>query len=284
MDKMPRYNIPAILRLRDKLYDTLNEFVAAELIGETFARFVNSAVEVLPKNIPHETVFTSLLSLTGSEVTLTLAMEVAWRLAGNLRKLKAGIAVPQWTRQTATEWVPVQILEMVPGENYRKERGYHAHMRVLAGSPCPMRISKFWSQRYCSWMARNFGFSRPHRKTKGLCIAYHHGSEFTNLRLMVLLDPQLTKDGKPGFDTTSITSGMKNWNSTIMKARAHVSPPCPEKYEHPCHMCYIGYDRCLAGTHPRTWEARYCTGCNQDAWFDPKADTPVCITCSLGGK
>lgn len=280
---VPSYNLARIGRLREALDLAVLDFIGTKIEGEQFAALVEKVHETLPKGVPLLTVHNSLLTLVGEELTKGEAGRTAWRLAANSGKLRNGLVVPPWTMQTEKEWVPLQILEVLPGKNFRDEKGFFIHQRVLAGSSCPLRIMQFWTRKYASWMSGNFGFTRPWKR-KGEVFVYRNGTELTNMRLMGLMDPALTRDGKPGYKRFVCTSGLLVWNRQVLRARAHTDPPCPEGFTHACHQCPFGYDQCFAGCHPATWEWAECPECKRESWCDPGHPRRICVDCQESGR
>lgn len=283
--QIPPYNLNRIEQQREKLSTAIMDFVGTELETQQFAAFVEAVHAALPQGIPLATVQHSLLTSAGTQLTKGEAVRTAWRLAGNTGRLRKAVAVPPWTMQTEKEWVPLQIIEVLPGVNHKKERGFFVHKRILAGTPCPIRIMRFWTKRFASWMARNLGFtSRRRQKPGSEVFPYHTGVELTSLRFMGLLDPTLTRDGKPSYFKFACTTGLLEWNKQILRARNHTDPPCPFDYGHACHLCAVGYDQCLAGCHPTTWDWDRCPECNQDAWCDPDHPRRLCVDCMEQGR
>lgn len=65
----------------------------------------------------------------------------------------------------------------------RGKMGYNVTFRILAGTPAPLAIEKFWSTRVMHALSRRVGFSwsdgnRPDR----------HPTEFSQLRLLGLIE------------------------------------------------------------------------------------------------
>jgi hypothetical protein len=280
---IPRFNLPAIEDKREQLATAAMDYVGTELVGGQFDRMVVELRELLP-GVDVQVVKQSLYTLAGGMLTSSLAMQTAWRLAGNIGRLKAGEPAGPWTRQDRFEWVPMQVIEVLPGRNHRKEFGNYIHTRVLAGSACPFRLISFWNNKKCGFMASRLGFSSPYNKSKGEKVFYNRAVELTNMRLLGLLDPELTREGKPGYWRTACTPGLLAWNKRLLLARAHVDPPCPEGYNHQCYQCPVGYDRCPAGCHPATWEWKVCPECNREDWCDPGHPRFICIKCEVAGK
>jgi hypothetical protein len=280
---IPGFNLARIENLREKVELALIDFIGVELDADQFPNAVERVHAALPKDIKLLTVRNTLLTLAGVQLTKGEAVRTAWRLAGNTGRLRNGLAVPPWTMQTEKEWVPLQIVEVLPGKNYRNERGVFVHQRILAGTSCPLRIMTFWTWKHANWMSRNLGFTAPWKRGEDV-FPYHKGIELTSMRLLGLMDPDLTKEGKPNYYKFTCTSGLLEWNKRVLRARNHTDPPCPEGFTHPCHQCFIGTDRCFAGCHPTTWNWEVCPECKQEAWCDPSHPRNICVDCIEQGR
>jgi hypothetical protein len=280
---VPKFNLPVIEAKREQLATAIIDYVGTELVGDQFSQLALDLQEQLP-GVDVEVIARSLYTLVGTTLTKAQATQTAWRLAGNLTTLKKGEPVGPWTRQDHLEWIPLQVIEVLPGRNHRKEFGSYVHTRVLAGTACPMRLQTFWNNKKCAFMASRLGFSRPYGKSKVEKIFYNRPVELTNMRLLGLLEPELTRDGRPGFWRVTCTPGLLSWNKRLLLARAHIDPPCPEGYNHQCYQCPIGYDRCPAGCHPNTWEWKVCPECEKKGWCDPGHPRFICINCEIAGK
>jgi len=171
-----------------------------------------------------------------------------WRLAGNVDLLRAGTAVPPWNMQREKEWMPVQIQAYQEGTNNRGAPGGHFRMRVMAGTACPLQLSKFWTKRFCRYIAvKVLGYSKRSGNAP-----LSHISELVSLRLWVQIDPELCRPGLPGFEHVGMTAGLKKWNHELIKKRFRQGFLCPYSFDHHCYQCAIGYERCPAATHRET--------------------------------
>jgi hypothetical protein len=269
----PRFNLTTIFKLRDKLSYNLIQHVGTKPIGKEFEKFVDDVYKLLPSGeLQYSILYESCAYLLTKELTKYHIDEFAWRLAGNLERLKANEIVRPWQLKDISEWVPVQILAADKTKTIKNEYAHLYRMRVLAGSPCPMIISKTWPYKVCSFIASKLGFSKPWKDNP-----YRDGHELVNTRFLVEIDPKHCR-GSPGFDRVHCMPSHLKWNKLLLKARAHIDPPCPYNFTHFCYQCPIGLDRCIASTHPRTYHLKMCSICNQETWHDP-APIEICISC-----
>lgn len=269
----PSFHLPHVIATRDKILDGMTLHVGTAPEGEEFERFVGDLYSLLPEGIKYEIVYESATYVLGRQLDKKLLYELAWRLAGNLNTLKQGKIVYPWSGQVEPEWMPVQILSANRTKTWAGEFGYLYKMRVLAGSACPIIFWKTWTTKACSYIARKIGFSAPWKNHP-----YRDGHELVSMRFLVEVDPELCRDRLPGFEKVHCVGALLNWNRNILQARAHVNPPCPYDFSHFCYQCPVGYDQCMAGTHPKTYERKFCQFCNQETWHDPGA-VDVCVTC-----
>lgn len=258
--------------------DTLLEQALRQHIGQVVVvdNLANSLLTWLPAGVHYDTVFESIRYLAGTLLTEIEAMRLAFRLAGNLDRLRGGIAVPPWTAQQYDEWVPLQVLKYVPDVNARKRRGYTVTFRVLAGTSAPLQITTFWGIQAIKYVAFCIGFSKPWGS-----YPFSRISDLVGLRLYGKIEASRSK-GRPVFHDIECTPGMKQWNrNNVLKLRFRVKQQCPENYAHTCDKCAIGYDRCPAAVHPATYTIGRCARCGHDnVLFDPNDKTTTyCISC-----
>lgn len=268
------YSIGQITKLRDKIVDAiLLEFGGTTPVGEDFDAFVRTIDKYLPFSVSFDTLFESIRCLVGTNISKDSIFDTIWRICANIPRLRNGTAVPPWSVQTDFEWVPVHIIEFKHHKNKYGERGYLFAFKVMAGTPCPLTIIKFWSFRFCKFISRELGFTSQ----KGN-FPFIDGRELVNLRMLALVDPDKSKD-EPYFDKTKHTATTKAWNKKILLARAKIDPPCPYSFTHDCFRCPVGYVDCIAGVHPETYQVSFCPSCKQDAYFDPVVDSLDCVDC-----
>lgn len=282
MAELYSYPLARIFGYRDKLLNSakVRRCLGQTLRGEDFSEFVTQIHRLLPKGIPKDLVFDSLQYLAGTRLSERELEDLSWRLAGNLRRLRNLRPVQPWFTQAQQEWVPVQVLS---GQPYRTKRygkpGMIFQLQILAGSPCPLTIDHFWSRGFCRLIASRIGFSAPWGD-------YPFLSEYqlVSTRLYVLVDPEKSVGGKPGFNQVKETQpgGILSWNKELLKLRARRGGfTCPQNYPaaHRCFQCHVGMDQCPAATHEETFVRKPCRKCQRSNWHDT-ADDRICVDCN----
>jgi hypothetical protein len=286
------HDIKKILDLKEKLVDhpKLQPFLGQQLTGTTFRNFLKEFGRLLPVKVMEQVLRESFVHLAGQVLTIELLDENAWRMAANLDRAKAWRPVVPWSRQVDHEYVPVQI---VHGRRamLANKAAIEFQFQILAGTPATCIITKLWSPRLCAALSRRLGFSNQ----RG-AYPFMDGMQFVNLRMYVLIDP--VKSGKaPDFEEVWMEDNDKtikpvscyNYNRKMLRMRAGKGFPCPGNFDreiHPCHLCQIGQDRCVAAVHDETYVQKFCAGCSTNSWFDPAVPgRQVCVNCfhkSLG--
>lgn len=275
MERLPSFNIAAINTLRDRIVERVfipryNESPQ----GSQFEYLVDDLCAALPPGIKRDTVFETCRQLLDIELKPQLSLEFAWRLAGNVNALKAGKPVRPWASQVEDEWVPLQIVRVELGRNQYDELGHFVAIRVLAGSPCPKIIRRFFSRKFSNAMARRLGFSRRQGH-----YPFNDTLQFVNLRFLGKIEVDKCRD-EPKYGAVQCPQSMVDFNRDLLKLRLHITP-CPRGYIHPCHQCVIGYATCPAGTHRLDYVKDFCHGCSTDAFFDPDSKSDRCVQCSV---
>lgn len=267
--------IDRVFKLRDKLCHSLAPYCGCDLEGDLFEKFVADLTKALPKGISSTALYLSARVVMGAQLDLRGLYEFAWRLAGNIDRLKDDEAIIPWVAQPAIELMPVQVLSYLATTTQTGTPSARFQLRVLAGRACPLKITKTWLNSFVSYVARReLGFTR-----RSGSLPYHDPSEFVRLRFLANIDPTYCFDGRPGFDQIKRGASCLTWNKRILKLRQHSITPCPAGFIHPCHSCWIGYDRCEAAVHPRTHEMQKCSGCGQESAQDSSLSEHICSTC-----
>lgn len=277
---MKPYTLAQACRLRRKIEysEVFVDYIGRKLAGKTFNQFVSTVWSHLPEPTPRSAVRQSLMSLVGQDFTRDSLNEMAWRLAGNVDKLRDGKTVSKWVSQASDEVVPVQIIESYPTVTRFGEFATKFVVRVLAGTPCPMILDTVWNSSRCRYRSAHLGFSAPWGK-----YPYKHPAQFVGLRMHVLLEA--AKSGaKPYFELgiEEEPNSIIAYNRKLLVARARLPGgfECPQGFDHPCHLCPIGYRDCPAACHPLTYESRVCPRCGDEQWFDPaRKKQKHCIEC-----
>jgi ferredoxin len=267
---LPGYSLPQVLVVRDRIVDRSQIHVGTVLLGDYYEDWLALAHSAVP-DIPLNTLRLSSRSLLDRELTLEKLGEFAWRMAGNLKTLRAGQPVTAWGMQAIEEWMPLYVGRARPGRNRRDEAGHWLTFRVMAGSACPLEVRRFWTWPMASFVSDRLGFNpRANRPFPG-------ADHFVGMLLYGLFEPQLSED-RPGFHQVRVSAVMLAHNVNLIKGRNE--KPCPTfGYLHDCAGCTIGYDRCPYAVHAQTFIRQHCITCGRaDALFDP--DQPEhCLDC-----
>jgi hypothetical protein len=283
---LPRVNLARVFAdrrdLYTKIWDQLHD--GDRPAGRDFAWLVADVMEVLGgRGIGRRVVEDSLAVLIDRPLTEPLVRETAWRLAGNVPRLRRGLPVYPWAGQDAPEWVPLQLTAAILAVNARGRRGCDFGAIALAGSYCPGKLDRWWSREQCGFLARELGFSTsPSGKMR-----YQHPYQLVGLRLLGLFEPERCRDGRPGFHRIAATSALVAHNKRVLRRRFRIDP-CPYNFIHDCHRCAIGYKGaagCPAATHARTYVAAACPGCGQaDMPFDLDLPGTLCVACATRAR
>lgn len=270
-------NLSLISKRIDKIEAKLRPHYNSEPTGESFNKFVEDVHSCFSATIRYDVIYASLMHMAGKLMTREVIHNQAWRLAANMDKLKEGIPVPPWIKQTELEWCPIVILKADPGRGYDNTFGFFYQYRVLAGSAASLKFTTFWSIKYARFIARSVGFKR----FKKTYFKFVNGRDMVQMRLYVLFDPALSRDERPSSYHFSVPTSCRVYNQKILQQRFRITP-CPLKYtlsELPCYKCPMGYDKCGAGCHPFTFKRKGCPRCSQEGWFDPLGRNVICVDC-----
>lgn len=275
-------DISRVLKLKARIESDANllGFVGSVPKGRDFQELVNYFKCLMPASVSRSVLEDSLFSLSGQSISQELLAETAWRLAGNLPRLRQGYAVLPWTHQARREWLPVHLTHAAKEFSSRGRPLVRYRAVVLAGSPTACKVDKVWPQRYLPIIARYIGFTR----TAG-AHPFQHYLQLVGLRMRVLFDPE-HQSSTPMFEQVDEKQpgNVLAWNEMIMGWRQRRTWVCPEKFvlpEHPCHLCHIGLDRCKAAVHPQTYVMRECLRCRKQALHDPAGHGKHCLDCEF---
>lgn len=260
------------------------EFLNTTPRGADFDRLVDLVIEVLDPKLHRQTVADSIQNLAGTPLDDKLIDDTAWRLAGNLKRLRQRRAVPPWHGQKLPEWVPVQVVSCRRSKSKKYQSGATVGFRVMAGTPCPRIVLKWWSLKQCRFYSTDFGWSKPGGGKSGPPrYPYSAPEQLVGLRCHVLITPDESTT-EPGFLVPRFPAEVAAWNSDMIKRRLRSGPTyrCPAGLpdSFPCQKCPRGYTTCKAGTHRLDWVERPCPVCGkQDAYFDPEGAADQCVDC-----
>jgi len=243
----PRYNLKRVFQLRDKLADdTLSDFCGFTPIGESFEELVDTICAAIPR-AKRRAVWDSIRDVAGTLLTTDDVWRMSWRLAGNIGLLRNGVAVPPWHVQQEVEWMPAQIQAFSEGTSHRGKAGGYFQMRILAGTACPLRLTKFWTKGFCKLISAKLGYT-----TRRGDFPLGHISELVSLRLWVYIEPKYCGPNGPDFREIGSTGALWQWNRRIVRMRFRHNWRCPYSFDHHCFLCPVGYKECPAATHADT--------------------------------
>lgn len=280
-------NFDRVLATRDRLASALARrgHVGCVLEGADLEACVATCAAVLA--VPGPPVRRSLADWAGKFLDGPGRHRLAARLAGNVDRLKAGEAVGPWVAQAAPEWAAAVVSRVVwarvPADRWRPERkGYRVWFQFVSGSPAGDTVERFMTSAAAAYTARHVGFDRP-----GMALEYRDGMDMFGLRVVVLLAPELSAAGRPGFREVVAPAGYKAANRHLLKARRRVGFVCPHGLTDPCYRCGHGLESCPVATHPVDYVTAGCARCGGAAVIDPdaRAGPPgVCVRCRSAGS
>lgn len=275
MDELPSFNLHQIDKRRDAMLERLFfPHFNVTFDGQDLLGLARQLQRYLP-DVDAGVIFESLRYLAGREFTPREAYMLAWRLAGNLPRLQQGTPVNPWASQREDEWVPVQTLQCIETRNNQGVFGYRFAFRVLAGTPCPLRIFHFWRPETAGLIARRVGMTRRRGK-----YPFQHASQLVSLRMLVQLEAARSH-GQPQFFRVECPDSMITWNREhVLRLRYRLGQQCPNNWAWACHRCAVGYEECPGGTHAKTFVLGFCHYCGHaEACFDPELSTDRCQAC-----
>lgn len=276
------YNLEAVLQLRDRLIDEAAfgyDYLKGE--GRVLWSLLDAVHAVLgPRGVEKATILDSLVDVRGQELTPRLLARAFWRLAGNLKVLRAGRAVGPWAAQHEPEWMPMQVTLAHRARNHKDELGCWYTFRVLAGSACPLEVRRFWSNKACRYFASRMGFTGSGPRVKKP-MPFEDPRQLVGLRLYGLFVTD-HRPGRPWFERIYATESLLRHNRSILELR-YRHRPCPRGFSWPCHGCSLGYkgeDSCEAACHPTQWYAGDCPDCGgEGVAFEEELSTERCLAC-----
>jgi hypothetical protein len=273
------YNLSQVDALRKKICKDplLWKYYHTTPVGDDFAALVSDVGRLLGNTVALRVLEESSIPILGKELTEKRLNAFALRIAANIKRLRQGEVVLPWTRQAEDEWAPVEILRCWPSRNRKGDIGSYFQFLVLAGTPVGFSLVQFWSQRQCSYIGMELGFSG--RKNRPL----YHPSYLVRLRFSALFEPKLSLE-RPGFHKVRLTAGLARYNEPLMADRFYREPGCkPRNYVHACHVCWLGYGSCPLATHPLDYQQKICDNCGDPkAWHDPADESlDMCINCAI---
>jgi len=273
------YNLSKVAQLRDKLIASgyLNSYIDSKLTREQLLTFVDDLKLELGKHVSTQALMDSCIYLTQTVLTVRELKTLCWRLAGNVRRLKAGLAAAPWNCQQSDEWMPLQIISVEPGVTESKRSIVTFRFRILAGTGCPLIIKRVFSPRFCGFLSKEFGFSRSYGD-----LPYNDPREYTSMGAYGLFTQALSVEGQPAFNKFYVPSSLLSQNKQLLAARSRAKSPCPQRKTVDCLLCNQGQNNCPLAIRPRTLERGNCRKCGQAGWYEP-AVRALCRKCIAAG-
>lgn len=280
------YSIKRVLATKRTICKAAAAYLDQRLAKDLFEGFVDVVRRKLPAGIIREVVRDSLLNVAGRQLTQELLDDTAWRMAGNVPRLKALRTAPVWNRQVWDEYVPLQIVAV--SRSYRHHKPMASlTLRVLAGTPAGLLIETTWSIGLCRALAQRLGFTSPFGDHP-----FDDSRQLMGFRFYGLIEPRLCRP-TPQFESLWCTDendkiypqSCYKHNRELLRCRNR--PPgvfdCPRGFPVetvPCHRCWVGLDGCPVAVHSRSYTQGFCDGCGRQALFDPSLrNTTVCLDC-----
>lgn len=270
--------LAAVETLRDQLVLRVLQHHHGQQVTPEVADALVRQLQREISRVPAATLYESLRPLIGMTLTPKLATEFAWRLAGNTRALRQGRPALPWTAQTEDEWSVFHILGMRGERRPDGRLGYRVRLLLMTGTGCPMTITVFWGRKFIPVLARRLGLTFSRGK-----YPYQHPLQIVGLRFLGKVERVLSLH-EPRFHKIRVTPSLLARNrQEVLSYRARVTP-CPERYNHPCHRCWVGWETCPGGVHRYDYVEQTCPRCgDEQALFDPEYGFDRCIACRLRG-
>lgn len=229
-------------------------------------QMAQQAIDLLGVPLLLRVVHASLAPLFSGPVAVPSLEFVAYRLAANLNWLATDRALPDVSSLRGRLYAPVQVVHTAYGWSRGREprAGSSIQFRVIDGSHCPLRFTRWFSRRHLYVLARLFGF-----KYRGVAVFSGQASQLYGMRLVVRLEAAKYDRSTLTFER-AVLGQFGGHNRALMKLRAE---PCPASYRHACHQCSLGEDACPSDTPRRacravTLIAQECRRCNTSTLHD----------------
>ena len=282
--KPPKRSFRLIHERRKSLYHQASSFVGCRMEEGRLGELAKALYRGLPKSTSYEAVAGSLRHLAGVTLSEDQLGDAAWRLAGNVDRLTNGQPVPIWQQQTDYEWVLMRVAAARP---YRRRRdnavGVLLRLRVEGGSPAPEIFERFWTKRYCFFLAPHLGFRKRPLRDQPTPRRLHDPSELVLLRFTAMLEPCEVGE-TPRIHQVYVSGPQLEHNKDIMNGRDRMERgrECPLGYplSVPCRRCWVGYEWCRGSVHRKPYSFGECGTCGEpDQPFDPERSDGTCVEC-----
>ena len=274
-------SVQRVIHNRNNLYSCkLLHMVGVQLDQKLVDEFTSDICLFL--SLPMSAVRQSLRHFMGKQITEADARSLAWRIAGNLHRLRKDRPLPPWVIDE-TEWCAVQIQAVRPDRRKRGagvEPGHRCLLTIIDGAASGKRATVFLSHKFQRAVALRFGF-KGHRDPSMRLV---DGMEFYNMRFMGIL--RENSDLSVSVVKVAVPPSMLKYNRGIISKRARKGFTCPRRFSHACRACPIGETECEAAVRPATCEKGACVKCGKAYWkdTDPFLTDPRCHTCAVAEK
>ncbi len=274
-----------ILTRREILVEALRELKNHKLVRDRFERLIEICMNNAGIAEPdYETFEQSVLYLAGRRFKESLIKTLAYRLAGNVDRLRHKLITPPWRRQQVAEWVPVQAVAVHRVAHDRWGVAARITLKILAGTPCPMTARVRWSFKRCRYVASELGFRQYGKKKDDPApFPYARPEELTTMRWEMLVDPDLS-EGDPYLTEVRYKPALQDWNKAQLRRRMRIDFTCMAGHPlgFPCSQCAVGYVNCPAATHRENWLIKGCRECQRPGQFwDLDQCRDSCIECYM---
>ncbi len=291
---VPYFSAAYTLSKRDKLVRSNTGLLGHVMKDEKLERLINRLHADLPSGILRMTVADSVKDVVNEELQDHKLTELAWRLAGNIEKLKRHEPVQPWNGQFEQEWLPAEIVCVTPGR-VAGERKALFTFQILGGSYCPGVLSKYWSRKQSGYFATyvnaatglGMGFGRNKTNRRGEQLGrrlYYDPRQFYGLRCFLLVD-EAPGNEEPRIVELGSSGSFMSYNQKLLKGRDRLQSPCvkgmPTSQE--CFLCPVGRDVCHLATHEKSYQLAECSRCKRQKSFIDPADLEyegMCTRCA----
>lgn len=274
-DTMPAYSLARVLALRDQLAGRIPlQFADMTLDAGDVDMLAYQLCAHITDAKQHAGLTQTAHMLLGRTLSVAQLRALCWRIAGNAPALIAGHAITDWRAPGQPEWVPAQVLSVLPVPAQKSEPHYRLQCRALAGNACTEVLERVFSSRWLAKLSRAVGFTKSRGPRP-----YQSPYQFATLRLYAWLDPTQSRYGRPYMSEFRFPSACLTFNQQALNLRCRNGIVCPRNFTHQCHLCAVGYLQCPGGTHRENYLPIVCSVCRQESMADPEHSAAVCVYC-----
>lgn len=280
------YSVTNVTKMRDNIRNTIyktsdvQKYIDLEIDDNVWGLDSEHIIEAITPlfceaiKADYRVVYSSLHNLLrGPIIGVSDVYDVAWVMAGNFIKLRAGEPVEPFTHVTHEEWVPVFVYDYMRHWRFSRRGGSYC-MKVLAGSPTAHTVREFFADdaRSRSLEFLRHVFALPPWKA----CTYR---DIVGMHTWVLLDPVKSQEkGYTCFSHIECTPSFKKGNGDLLRGRKTKCLLDPTNNNWDCHNCRIGIIDCAQATHATNYSVNRCSVCSKAGFFEKVTDK-VCIAC-----